>query len=185
MSSVEQQVKPNFLKKPSSGETKEDILKSLQDYVDANKDEKETEQIDIQKVARKIVLLQLSASELEGIMSKLPIDKRFIVEKMIRDEEKKEISTMSQERYQQFLLMKYPKGAPVDIGEAAGSSLSEIKNLYTASKEEIGNTNIVGNFDFQNKERANAYKAADYAKQSSEELAVNIADIPLNKAQKA
>lgn len=115
MTSVEQQINLDSLKKPSSGETKEDIIKSLQDYVDANKDEKETEQIDIQKVARKIVLLQLSASELEGIMSKLPIDKRFIVEKMILDEERNQILTMSQEKYQQYLQMKFPHGVPSNI----------------------------------------------------------------------
>ncbi|MEI6711897.1 MAG: hypothetical protein WCK88_07125 [bacterium] len=77
---------------------------------------------------------------MESILNKLPIAKRFMVEKMILDEQKHQIATMSQERYKQYLQAQFPSGVPSNVSEMALSMVADTSEMYKTAQKKIEET---------------------------------------------
>lgn len=129
--------KPN-LTESYQGEHNKDVLKDELQKWSKWEDKEKTREID--KVVKDIVSSPRSPAELEDILSKLPIDKRFIVQKMILDEQKHQIATMSQERYKQYLQAQFPSGVPANVSEMALAMVTDTSEMYKTAQKEIEKT---------------------------------------------
>ncbi len=188
MVAIENQIPVNSLENKTTnpdfytGKRDADVLK--QELAEGlQKDDKEKTRI-IDKVIRDIVAFPRSPAELEDILSKLPIDKRFIVEKMILDEQKHQIATMSQEKYKIYLQSQFPNGVvPSNIGEMALSLATDTSEMYRSALKKIETTDAGKNPSeiAQQKLRedtAFTTGVAIKAKDDSANLATKIAKVP-------
>jgi len=89
----------------------EKSLISLSKNIGTENDDKKK----LEDIVREIVAANIPAQTIQDIMNNLPLDKRFIIEKMMRDEQRRQIMTMSPEKYTQYLQAQFPTGVPTNV----------------------------------------------------------------------
>lgn len=138
---VEQGVNTDPLKPKPLGD-KNETLNALEEWSKKETWQEKTpdKEGDIQKIVQDIVSLQLPTSEIEALLSKLPIEKRFQVENMILQEQKHQIATMSQEKYAQYLTAIFGKDVPKDVAEMAQSLVADTGEMLKQAWKEISET---------------------------------------------
>jgi hypothetical protein len=108
----------NILDKKVSPEQSQIDTKALQEslhtWSEKTEMTKETEK-EAEKIVQELVSAHLPAADMEAILSKLPLAKRFIVEKMVLDEQRNQLANMSQEKYKQYLQMQFPNGITENV----------------------------------------------------------------------
>lgn len=97
---------------------------------------------DVKKIIEQLVVSNISPAQIESMLAQLPLDKRFIIEKMILDEQRHQIATMSQEKYKQYLQSQFPQGVPENIWDMAISLVADTSEMYKNVKQEIGKTGL-------------------------------------------
>jgi len=164
-----------------TGKRDADVLKQELEKWSKWEDKEKAREID--KVVKDITAFPRSPVELEGIINSLPIDKRFIVEKMILDEQKHQIATMSQEKYKQYLQMQFPNGVPSNVWEMALSMATDTSEMYRSALKKIETTDAgkspseIAKHQIK-EDRAVATGAAQKADNDAKILAQNIAGVP-------
>ncbi|MFA6080562.1 MAG: hypothetical protein WC753_03755 [Candidatus Gracilibacteria bacterium] len=154
-------------------ERDKDVLKNELQKWSKGEDKEKAREID--KVVKDIVASPRSPAELEDILSKLPIDKRFIVEKMILDEQKHQIAMMSQEKYKQYLQAQFPSGVPANISEMALAMVTDTSEMYKTAQKEIEKTTAGENpSEITKNELKTDQRTAIAATQGAEEKTKNI-----------
>lgn len=91
-------------------------------------------------MVHELATANLPIAEIEAILNTLPLDKRFLIEKMILDEQRHQISEMSQEKYKQYLQTQFPSGVPSNVSEMALSMVADTSEMYKLTQQEIEKT---------------------------------------------